>query len=163
MLADNPEEGILAVRRYVEARLRAIRQLKLYKTNCLRLERLQELLSVREHEYSLSAQIIGGTRPSIGTYSDPVAVRFSQLERLRSIVSNLEQRVYPLREVYNFLKVSSSEEERQMFLVFERHYINGEGITAISADIGQSERTLYRRREELTSLVQSKLEEGDSV
>ena len=133
--------------------------LRCFNTRRAKLERLRAEYQAKEKELSYSGQKYGGFPPSAGNISDPVARRYSVLEKLEWNIKELEGNVYPVLEARNELKNSQSEEEREMFLVLEVHFVNGESIADLSLESGIPERTLYRRIVSLRDIVYRKWKE----
>lgn len=89
-----------------------------------------------------------------GTYSDPVARYLSQIDSLHESAESVLGYIRPALDEYLALKNSDDEEEREMFLVFERHFCGKESIESIARDLSASERTMYRRKVELMRRVE---------
>ena len=120
-----------------------------FQSRLSRLHSLYELLLEREASAGCGGQNYGGGRPSTGTHSDPVACRYARLETLRNVISRAEKLILPACCVRNEVKNSGREDEREMFLILERHFIAGESIKAVSGALGKSLRTMHRRKNEL--------------
>lgn len=101
----------------------------------------------------VSAQKYEAIPKSGGSHSDPVSRHYHKLEKLRTALEYAINDVQPVMDEYHNLKNSSIEEEREMFLILERHYKDHESIEEIAEDLGRSARTLYRRKLELIQRV----------
>lgn len=112
-----------------------------------------------EKSCSLAVQKYGGISPSTGNIPDPVAKRYEALEKLGRMIERAEQDVSPVQEVYDELKNSSDETEREMFIVFDQHVKDKLPMQDISTETGIALRTLYRRKVELTVRVYQKWRE----
>ena len=95
-----------------------------------------------------------------GTYSDPVARHYSKIDSARKTAEFALGYIRPALDEYLALKNSDVEEEREMFLVFERHFCGKESIEAIARDLSASERTMYRRKVELMRRVERRQEKN---
>lgn len=109
------------------------------------------------------AQTYRGYRPSNGVHADPVYRRYSKIETVEELISKLSAKILPALRTYRALKTSSREEDREMFLIFERYYIEHDSIEDISSDTGISERTLYRRKYGLMCRIAEELKEKATV
>ncbi|MBQ7154816.1 MAG: helix-turn-helix transcriptional regulator [Synergistaceae bacterium] len=126
-----------------------------------KLSALRCMLAYQRADMDCQAQKYGGSRPSAGSYSDPVARRYAVIESTERAVHSLEERVMPVHEVYMSLKNSMNENEREMFLIMERVFMSHDSIEHVSADTGKSVRTLYRRKFDLIQRVGEVLGDRD--
>lgn len=106
-----------------------------------------------EESCSIAVQKYGEFHPSTGNVPDPVAKRYAALEKLKHAIKAAERNVKPVLEVYDELKNSQDEEDRELFLVFDQHVKDGLSMQDIHEATGIPLRTLYRRKSDLTARV----------
>ena len=88
-----------------------------------------------------------------GSPSDPPGNYTDNVMRLEKIISDLAAITDPLTAMLKFLSLSSEERDRTMHLICELHYQQGMTFQEIASDLQKSERTIYRRRDELVKLA----------
>ena len=108
-----------------------------------------------------SAQNYGASASRNGSHSDPVVRHYLRLEVLRRAADHVVEEMRPVLDEYLGIKNSSLESEREMFLILERHYWDGEKVEDIAASLGKSARTLYRRKNELLRRVERRNERAE--
>lgn len=127
--------------------------LKYFRARMHKLTALREKYAKLSEELSVQGQAYGGFRPSTGSHADPVANHYARMEKVKQKIEYYRSLVEPILEVTAKLKNSKSERARVIFILFERHFQNGESISAIASSLGIPGRTLYRRMLELQGLV----------
>lgn len=127
--------------------------LKYFPARMHKLTALREKYAKLSEELSVQAQAYGGFRPSTGSHADPVADHYARMEKVKQKIEYYRSLVEPILEVTAKLKNSKSERARVIFILYERHFQNGESISEIACSLGIPERTLYRRMLELQGLV----------
>ena len=129
-----------------------------FPMNIVRITVVSEALKELRARTDCHAQKYEQSLQGAGTHSDPVGAYADKIMQLEGLLVRLRKEAEPVLKVRQSLKLVQDEREQEMFIVLERFYFEKADLSETAQELGKSERTLRRRREELVREVMRELE-----